>query len=45
MDLGRKHFFKEYLWDMVDDSIVEVKEISFKKEYNAYLVTYSKEEK
>ena len=43
MDLGRKYFFKEYLCDMVDDSVVEVKEISFKKEYNAYLVAYSKE--
>lgn len=43
MDLGRKHFFKEFLCNMVDDSVVEVKEISFKKEYNAYLVTYSKE--
>lgn len=42
MDLARKHFFKEFLYNMVDDSVVEVKEISFKKEYNAYLVTYSK---
>ena len=44
-NLVEKYFLKEYLWDMVDDSIVEVSSFTFNKEYYAYLVEYSKEEK
>ena len=45
MDLTRKHFFKDYLWDMVDDSILEVSSIKFNEEHKAYLVEYTREAK
>lgn len=44
-NIAEREFFKDYLWDMVDDSVVEVSSFKFNEEYNEYLVEYTKEVK